>query len=45
MTSSGTSEAGHIAVSEAVEDVLVFRQEVHNFVEFSRRMLHRRRES
>ena len=30
MTSSGTSEAGYIALSEAVEEVLVLGQEVQN---------------
>ena len=31
MTTSGTSEAECIALSEAVEEVLVLRQEVQNF--------------
>ena len=43
MTPSNTSEAGYIALSEAVEEVLVLRQEVHNYVELSMRMLHHRR--
>ena len=43
MTSSGTPEAGYIASSEAVDEVLVLRQEVQNFVELSTRMLHHRR--
>ena len=43
MTSSSTSEAVYIALSEAVEEVLVLRQEVQNFVELSMRMLHHRR--
>ena len=43
MTSSDTSEAGYIALSEAVEDFLVLRQEVQSFVELSMRMLHHRR--
>ena len=42
MTFSGTSEAGYIALSEAVEEVLVLRQDVQNFVELSMRMLHHR---
>ena len=40
VTSSGTSEAGYIALSEAVEDVLVLRQEVQNFVELSMSILY-----
>ena len=40
MTLSGTSEAGYIALSEAVKEVLVLRQEVPNFVELSIKMLH-----
>ena len=43
MTSSGPSEAGYIALSEAVEEVLVLRQEMQNFVELSMRMLYHRR--
>ena len=44
VTSSGTSEAGYIDVSEAVNEVLVLRQEVQNFMELSMRILrfHRR---
>ena len=38
MTASGTSEAGYIALLEAVEEVLVLRQEVQNFMELSVRM-------
>ena len=44
MTSSGTSEAEYVALSEAVEEVLVLRQKVENFVELSMRMLYHRRE-
>ena len=44
MTVSGTSELGYIALSEAAEEVLVFREEEQNFTELSMRMLrvHRR---
>ena len=35
VTSSGISEAGYIAISEAVEEVLVLRQEAQNFMELS----------
>ena len=44
-TSSGTSEAGYTTLLEAaVEEALVLRQEVQNFVELLTRMLrvHRR---
>ena len=44
VASSGISEAGYIALSEAVEKVLVLRQEVQNFVELSMKMPHHRRE-
>ena len=40
MTSSGTSKARYIALSEAVEEIVVLRQEVQNFVELFMRMLH-----
>ena len=40
MTSSCTSEAEYIALSEAVEEVLVLRQKVENFVELPMRMLY-----
>ena len=43
MTLSGTSEAGYIGLSEAVEEVLVLRKEVQFFVELSMRMLHHSR--
>ena len=43
ITSSGTSEAGYVALSEAVEEGLFLRQEVQNFVKLSMRMLHHRR--
>ena len=42
-TSSGTSETGYIALSEAVEEVLVLRQEVQTYVELSMMILHHRR--
>ena len=44
VTASGPSEAGYIALPEVVEEVLVLRQEVQNFVELSMRVLcvHRR---
>ena len=47
VTSSGTSEAGYIALSEAVEEVLVLRQEVQNSMEVSMKTprVHRRAES
>ena len=43
MTSTGTSGVGHIALSEAVEEVQDLRQEVQNFMELSMRILHHRR--
>ena len=43
VTSSGTSEAEYIALPEAVEEAIVLRQKVQNFVELPMRMLHRRR--
>ena len=44
MTASGPSEAGYNALPEVVEEVLVLRQEVQNFVELSMKVLrvHRR---
>ena len=42
-TSSGSSEAGYIALSKAVDEVLVLRQEMQNFMELLMRMLHHRR--
>ena len=39
VTASGTSEAGYIALAEAVEEVLIVRQEVQNFMELSMRLL------
>ena len=44
MTASGNLEAGHITLSEAVEEVLGLRQEVQNFMELSMGILrvHRR---
>ena len=39
VTASGASEVGYIALSEAVEEVLVLRQEVQHFMELSMRML------
>ena len=44
VTASGTSEAGYITLPEVIEEVLVLRQEVQNFVELSVRVLrvHRR---
>ena len=44
VTPSGTSEAGYIALSEAVEELLVLRQEVQNVVELMRMLHHRRAE-
>ena len=43
MTSSDTSEAGYIALSEVVEEVQDLRQEAQNFAELPMRMLHHRR--
>ena len=43
MTASGTSEAGYIALSEVVEEVLVLRREMQNFIELSMGILHVRR--
>ena len=43
MTPSDTSKAGYIALSEAVEEILVLGQEVQNFEERSIKMLHHRR--
>ena len=42
--SSGTSEAGYIASSEAAEEFLALRQKVKNFMELSMRIsrFHRR---
>ena len=46
MTVSGTAVVGYIAQSEAVEEVLVLRQEAQHFMELSMRILraHRRAE-
>ena len=38
VASSDTPEAGYISLSEAVEELLVFRQEVQNFMELSMRI-------
>ena len=35
VTSSGSLEAGYIALSEAVKEALVLRQEVQSFMELS----------
>ena len=43
VTASGTSGAGYIALSEAVEKILVLRQEVQNFMELPMRTMHVRR--
>ena len=39
MTASGTSEVGYIGLPEAVEEILVLRQEVQNFMKLSMRIL------
>ena len=33
MTASGTLEAGDIALSDAIEEILVLRREKHDFME------------
>ena len=40
MTALGTSKAGYIALSKAVDEILVLRQEVQNFMELSMIILH-----
>ena len=40
---AGTLDAGYISLSEAVEEVLVLRQKVQNFIELSMGILHFRR--